>query len=93
MGKKKLIPNKLSPTGYVVSEKDSRASVMSQARYYGYEQEAKQIFEKYDKALAKCTNPKERAHIAACGAAELHTLIGCRGSLEVDGKLVIPPKE
>jgi len=77
----------------VLSEKETRKNMLNRAKALGCERDVQQIFDKYDKALKKCTNDIERKHIATCGAAELHKFFWCRGSLVVDGVEIIPAEE
>lgn len=73
-----------------ISEKQFRRSLLHRAKILGCDGDLIQIFEKYDKALKKCTNEKERKHISVTGAAEVHKLFGCSGELVVSGQLIIP---
>ena len=84
---------KIQDNKKIYSEYETRRNLLSTAEYFGCKKEMLQIFDKYDRALKKCTNETERKHIAACGAAEIHRLFGCSGSLEVDSKVIIPAKE
>lgn len=59
----------------ILSEAETRKSVLEVARFYGCEKEAIQIFDKYDKLLRGCTNDGERQAIALMGNEELHFLV------------------
>lgn len=72
------------------SEKETRASIMNLARQQGVEAQAEKIWNKYEDAVKGAKSEMERHHIAACGLAELHRLIGCVGALVVDGVEIIP---
>ena len=74
-----------------VSEQHFRQALFQRAKDLGCDGDLKILFHKFDNALAGCTNPTERKHIAQCGAAEIHKLFGCRGGLVIDGQQIIPP--
>ena len=74
------------------SEQQFRHALLKRAKTLGCDGDLKLILEKFDKALANCTNEVERRHIAQCGAAEIHLLFGCRGGLVINGQTVIPPE-
>ena len=74
----------------VDSEKKFRAHLMATAKRFGGCGELQAIFDKYDKALLRCTNEIERQHIGVAGAAEIHRLFACPGNLVVNGQMVIP---
>ena len=78
--------------GKTYSERETRQRLLNTGIRLGIEGDIRAIFAKYDRALKNCTNEKERKHIAACGAAEIHNLFGCYGSLEIDGTTIIPPR-
>jgi hypothetical protein len=46
-------------------------------------------FDKWDNLLAKCTNESERKHIKVMAIAEMHTLMGYRDGLTVNGQVII----
>lgn len=77
----------------VMTEVQMRKNVMKWAKRFGCDLEVKAIFDKYDrllKASEMSNDPTERRHIAVMGIAELHKYLGCRGSLVVNGQVVIP---
>ena len=74
------------------SEKETRRRLLNTAEEYGIRKDLEQILDKYDRALKKCTNEKERLHISECGAAEIHRLFSFSGDLTVNGKVIIPAK-
>ena len=73
-----------------VPEDKMRAAVMRRAKLLGCEQEAKNIFIKYDDLLRRCSNPIERKHLSITAIAELHQLFDCRGELVINGVEVLP---
>ncbi len=54
---------------------------MATATGMGCHHEVAAIFQKYDRALLRCTNEEEARHIGQAGAIELHRLMGVRGNL------------
>ncbi len=71
-------------------ERETKERVLAMARKYGVEEQALKIINKYDDAVKGAKNEAERHHIAVCGLAELHQLIGCVGPLVVDGVEILP---
>ena len=76
----------------VLTEKETRLNIIRLAKIYGCDGDVKQIFDKYDSALKRCTNEVERKHIAHLGAIELHRLLDCHGLLVVDGETLLKAK-
>jgi hypothetical protein len=74
----------------IKSERETRRDILLLAKEHGCEKDIMIIFDKYDKALHKCTNEQERKHIAHCGAAELHKFFYCKGNLVIDGIEILP---
>ena len=72
------------------SERETRYKILLMAKQHGCEKDIMMIFDKYDRALKKCTNEQERKHIAHCGAAEIHKYFYCKGNLVMDGVEVLP---
>lgn len=72
------------------SEKEMRRTVLHMAQLLGCVHEVKVIFLKYDTLLKHCTDANERYQIGLAGVTELHTLMGMRGALIVDGNIIIP---
>ena len=72
------------------SEKETRARILAMAKRLNCEGDVRAIFDKYDRALYKCTNEQERQHIAITGAAELHKYFYCRGNLVINGVEILP---
>lgn len=90
MKKKKRKPNE------PLSERDTRLRIFSDCRkLYGPEAERqlRLTFDKWDRLIAKCTNPEELKHIKVMAAAEIHQMMGYRGGLTVGGKVVIEGDE
>lgn len=92
MAKKQLIPEPTSPSGFRLSEQESRQALISRAIHLKCLPELKKIFQRYDGLLKKCTNVKERESIGAMGTQEIHNLFSFKGSLVVDGKEIIKTK-
>jgi len=72
------------------SEKEMRKTVLHMAKLLGCVPEVQAIFLKYDTLLRSCTDVNEKYQIGLAGVTELHTLMGMRGALIVDGNIVIP---
>ena len=72
------------------NERQSRAGLLAKARALNCEGDVKQILEKYDRALLKCTNEQERYQISITGLAELHRFLYCAGPLIVNGQEILP---
>jgi len=49
------------------------------------------LFDKYDELLKRATTEEQRQQISYMGAAEIHRLLGIKGPLVMDGKLIVPP--
>ena len=77
----------------VIPELEYRKKILNFAKKYGCHIEVQQIMNKYDKILNQCTNPKEKEQIGIMGVAEIHKLMGCYGSLIVNGNLIIPAQD
>lgn len=77
----------------VTPEKEYRKKILNFSEKYGCRIEVQQIMDKYDKILLQCTNPKEREQIGIMGVAEIHKMLGCYGSLVVNGNLIIPAQD
>ena len=78
------------PKPEVMPEKQTRDKILAYAKRLGCFVEVKQLMDKYDGLLRRCTNESERKHIATIGVTEIHKLIGFRGGLSVGGELIIP---
>lgn len=74
----------------VMSEKNTIESILALAREQGVEEKIKNIIQQYQDILKGVTTEFQRKHIAAMGLAEIHKVIGCVGSLVVDGVEIIP---
>lgn len=88
--KKRKDPNK------PLSERETRLRIFADCRKnYGPEAERqlRMTFDKWDRLLAKCTNPEEAKHIRVMAAAEIHQMMGYRGGLTVGGKVIITDDE
>lgn len=72
------------------SEAATRKKVLANAKMIGCEGEARELMERYDRLLHRCTNEVERKQIAIMGAAELHRLLMVQGPLIIDGQEIIP---
>lgn len=73
----------------ILSEFDTRKSILNMAERFNCKEDVIAILDKYDRALKNCTNIQERKYISACGAAELHKYFYCKGNLIVDGKEIL----
>lgn len=73
----------------IVSEKDTRAKFLAEARRMGCEKEMFLLLSKYDNLMRNCTNDKERSDISKLGCVEVYKLLGGGGELYVDGQLVV----
>lgn len=76
-----------------VTEKEMRSRVLKMAKLLGCVPEVETIFKKYDSLLKGCIDPNERYQIGLAGVSELHTLMGMRGALIVNGQIIIPQAE
>ncbi len=83
----------MKDTSKPVTEKEMRNRVIKMAKLLGCVPEVETIFNKYDNLLKGCTNPTERYQIGLAGVSELHTLMGMRGALIVNGQIIIPQAE
>lgn len=73
-----------------VTEKEMRIRVLKMAKLLGCVPEVENIFKKYDSLLKNCVDPTERYQMGLAGVSELHTLMGMRGALIVNGQIIIP---
>ncbi len=73
------------------SEKEMRKTVLHMAKLLGCVQEVQAIFNKYDVLLKQSVDPNERYQIGLSGVKELHTLMGMKGALIVNGQIILPP--
>jgi hypothetical protein len=76
-----------------IPEKEMRKRVRDLAKLLGCLPEVEQIFKKIDFQLKFVTDPTERYYIGLNGVKELHTLMGMRGALIVNGDIIIPQAE
>lgn len=73
----------------IKSEAETRAGILKGARQLGCYNEVLEIFAKYDKLLAGCTNQAEREMIGLFGNQELHHLLSSTpGELQVGNKII-----
>jgi len=77
----------------VKTEKEMRKTVLHMAKLLGCVHEVQTIFSKYDNLLKTATDNNERYQIGLAGVKELHTLMGMRGALIVDGQIILPPEK
>jgi hypothetical protein len=80
----------MKDTSKPAAEKEMRARVLKMANLLGCVPEVETIFKKYDSLLRNCVDPTERYQIGLAGVSELHTLMGMRGALIVNGQIIIP---
>lgn len=73
-----------------MNEAESKRHLLEKARKLGIERDIQAIYDKYEMALKKCTNPVERKQIALMGVVELHKAINCSGPLVVGGQEILP---
>lgn len=73
----------------IVSEKETRAKFLAEARRMGCEKEMFLLLSKYDNLMRNCTNDKERRDISKLGCVDIYRLLGGGGELYVDGQLVV----
>lgn len=73
------------------NEKEMRKTVLNMAKLLGCVPEVQAIFTKYDDLLSRAIDVNERYHIGLAGVKELHTLMGMRGALIVNGQIILPP--
>jgi len=86
---KKIGKSLNKPGPKVYTEEETRNRLINVAKYWGFENELRQIFARTDMLLLRCTNEQERKQIAVFGALEIHKLLGAEGTLEIDGKKVV----
>lgn len=83
-----------SPTDRVstkpLTEQETRQKLFTQAKQLGIAVEYKQLMEKYEGLLKRCTNPSERNHLTVLANIDLHKLFGFQNALVIDGVEVIP---
>lgn len=77
----------------ILSEETSREGLFGAAQRMGCEKEVRTIVYKYEQAIARCTNPEERKHMAIVGLAEIHQFMGFTGPLVVNGKEILPARQ
>jgi hypothetical protein len=83
----------MKDTSKPVPEREMRTRVIKMAKLLGCVPEVETIFKKYDSLLRNCVDPTERYQIGLAGVSELHTLMGMRGALIVNGQIIIPQAE
>lgn len=70
----------------ILSERETRTSMLEVARHLGCEGDVLEIFNKYDKLLHNCTNEEEKKAISLMGNIEIHRLLNSDpGELIVGG--------
>ncbi len=73
------------------NEQETRVGIFTNAVRMGIPKaDVVAIFDKYDALLKSATTEEQRQQISYMGAAELHRLMGVKGPLIMDGKLIIP---
>lgn len=87
--------NKKKPD--VLNEKEYRAKLITMAKRMGCERDLLEIFNKYDKLLRQCGNPKEQKALGALGVMEVSRLLdngwlGIGGTVTVDGQVALADK-
>lgn len=85
----------IEPSKKLLSEADTRKNLVKQAcEFYGPDAgiQLQMAFDKWDKALFKCTNKVEREHIQVLANVEIYRMMGYSEGLEVDGKVIITPE-
>lgn len=71
------------------SEKDIRAQHLKLAREYGFEDDLRKIWNRYDPLYANAKEEDKDA-ISIMAMVELHRLFRCTGPLVVNGKEILP---
>lgn len=77
----------------IMTEQETRRRLINMARNLGGPtavHDVKNILDKYDRALKKCTNENERIFIKHAGAAEIHNYFNFPGNLVVGGREIVP---
>lgn len=76
----------------ITPEQDLRKTHLELARQYGFEDELRTIWSRYDSLIKQSKSEQEHEQIAIMGLCEVHKLLGCTGPLVVNGKEIIPAK-
>lgn len=74
----------------LMSEKETKASIIELARKNGCEDKVKKIIYNFEEAVKTAATEEEAKQLAVLGLVELHKTIGCVGALIIDGVEVLP---
>ncbi len=84
-----MIYDETVPGKFRYNETETRRKILNIGKFLKIEGDVIAVLNKYDRALAKCTNLSERKMIAEMGAAEIQKLFDGKDELLVNGKKII----
>lgn len=75
------------------SEQDIKKRLFNIARNCGCEDQLTKILNRYEELLKYEKDPQVREQLGILGVVEIHKLLGLRGELVCNGKLILPAQK